>query len=87
MGIKGTRTEKNLLTAFAGESQARNRYTYFASAATKEGRAQIAAIYEAPATQHNDHAQPTCKLPAAAEAEPEPPSGDEIPAGHRRGQR
>lgn len=43
--IKGTRTEKNLLTAFAGESQARNRYNYFASVAKKEGYEQIAAIY------------------------------------------
>ena len=41
MSLKGTRTEKNLLTAFAGESQARNRYTYFASKAKKEGYVQI----------------------------------------------
>ncbi len=44
MNIKGTRTEKNLLTAFAGESQARNRYTYFASAARNEGFEQISAL-------------------------------------------
>lgn len=44
--IKGTKTEKNLLTSFAGESQARNRYTYFASAAKKEGYEQISAILE-----------------------------------------
>ena len=43
--IKGSRTEKNLLAAFAGESQARNRYTYFASAARKEGLEQIANIF------------------------------------------
>jgi len=43
--LRGTRTEKNLLTAFAGESQARNRYTYFASAARKEGFEQIANIF------------------------------------------
>ena len=43
--IKGTQTEKNLLTSFAGESQARNRYTFFASAAKKEGFEQIAAIF------------------------------------------
>ena len=43
--LKGSRTEKNLLTAFAGESQARNRYTYFASKARKEGFVQIAAIF------------------------------------------
>jgi len=45
MGFKGSQTEKNLLAAFAGESQARNRYTYFASAAKKEGYEQIAAIF------------------------------------------
>ena len=44
--IKGTRTEQNLLKAFAGESQARNRYTYFASVARKSGFEQIAAIFE-----------------------------------------
>ena len=44
--IKGTRTEKNLLAAFAGESQARNRYTYFASAAKKEGYEQISQIFQ-----------------------------------------
>ena len=46
MSLKGTQTEKNLLGAFAGESQARNRYTYFASQAKKEGYEQIAAIFE-----------------------------------------
>ena len=45
MEFKGSRTEKNLLAAFAGESQARNRYTYFASAAKKEGYEQISAIF------------------------------------------
>ncbi len=45
MSVKGTKTEKNLLTAFAGESQARNRYTYFAGQAKKEGYEQIAAIF------------------------------------------
>jgi rubrerythrin len=44
-GLKGTKTEKNLLASFAGESQARNRYTYFASAAKKEGYEQISAIF------------------------------------------
>jgi rubrerythrin len=44
--LKGSKTEKNLLTAFAGESQARNRYTYFASKAKKEGYVQIANIFE-----------------------------------------
>ena len=45
MELKGSKTERNLLTAFAGESQARNRYTYFASQARKEGYEQIAAIF------------------------------------------
>ena len=55
--IKGTRTEKNLLTAFAGESQARNRYTYFSSAARKEGFVQIANIFEETANQEREHAK------------------------------
>ncbi|MDP3981084.1 MAG: rubrerythrin family protein [Chlamydiota bacterium] len=55
--IKGTKTEKNLLMAFAGESQARNRYTYFAGAAKKEGLAQIADIFEETANQEKEHAK------------------------------
>lgn len=55
--IKGTQTEKNLLTAFAGESQARNRYTYFASKAHKEGFEQIAGIFEETADQEKMHAK------------------------------
>jgi len=55
--IKGTQTEKNLLTSFAGESQARNRYTYFASTAKKEGYEQIAAIFEETANQEKEHAK------------------------------
>lgn len=55
--IKGTQTEKNLLTAFAGESQARNRYTYFAGAARKEGLVQIADIFEETANQEKEHAK------------------------------
>lgn len=55
--LKGTRTEKNLLTAFAGESQARNRYTYFAGQAKKEGYEQIAAIFEETANQEKEHAK------------------------------
>ena len=46
MELKGSKTEKNLMTAFAGESQARNKYTYFASKAKKEGYEQIAAIFQ-----------------------------------------
>jgi len=57
MKIKGTQTEKNLLTAFAGESQARNRYTYFAGIAKKEGYFQISKIYEETAEQEKEHAK------------------------------
>jgi len=55
--IKGTKTEKNLLTSFAGESQARNRYTYFASAARKEGLEQIANIFMETAENEKEHAK------------------------------
>jgi len=55
--IKGTQTEKNLLISFAGESQARNRYTYFAGVAKKEGYEQIAAIFEETANQEKEHAK------------------------------
>ena len=55
--IKGTRTEKNLLAAFAGESQARNRYTYFASAAKKEGYEQISRIFLETAENEKEHAK------------------------------
>lgn len=55
--LKGTETEKNLMKAFAGESQARNRYTYFASAAKKEGLVQIASIFAETADQEKEHAK------------------------------
>jgi rubrerythrin len=55
--LKGTRTEKNLLTAFAGESQARNRYTYFASKAKKEGYVQMSDIFTETANQEKEHAK------------------------------
>jgi len=55
--VKGTKTEKNLLAAFAGESQARNRYTYFASQAKKDGYEQIAAAFEETANQEKEHAK------------------------------
>ncbi len=60
--LKGTKTEKNLLEAFAGESQARNRYTYFASKAKKEGYQQIAAIFEETAANEKEHAEIWFKL-------------------------
>ncbi len=55
--LKGSQTEKNLLAAFAGESQARNRYTYFASAARKEGYEQISAIFSETADNEKEHAE------------------------------
>ena len=60
--MKGTRTERNLLTAFAGESQARNRYTFFASAAIKEGFEQISAIFLETAENEKEHAKLFFKL-------------------------
>lgn len=57
MKLKGSETEKNLLKAFAGESQARNRYTYFASVAKKEGYEQIAGIFEETASNEKEHAK------------------------------
>ena len=57
MEIKGSQTERNLLMAFAGESQARNRYTYFSSQARNDGFMQIAAIFEETANQEKEHAK------------------------------
>ena len=57
MELKGSKTEKNLMTAFAGESQARNKYTYFASVAKKEGYEQIAAIFLKTADNEKEHAK------------------------------
>ena len=57
MELKGSKTEKNLQAAFAGESQARNKYTYFASVAKKEGYEQIAAIFESTANNEKEHAK------------------------------
>lgn len=67
--LKGTRTEKNLLASFAGESQARNRYTYFAAAAKKEGFAQIADIFEETANQEKEHAKRFFKFLEGGEVE------------------
>jgi len=69
MSLKGTKTEKNLLTAFAGESQARNRYTYFAGQAKKEGYEQIAAIFEETANQEKEHAKRFFKFLEGGEVE------------------
>ncbi len=67
--IEGTQTEKNLLTAFAGESQARNRYSYFASQAKKEGYEQMAAIFAETAEQEREHAKREFKFLEGGEVE------------------
>ena len=67
--LKGTQTEKNLLTAFSGESQARNRYTYFASKAKKEGYVQIADIFTETANQEKEHAKRLFKFLEGGEVE------------------
>ncbi len=69
MELKGSQTEKNLLAAFAGESQARNRYSYFASQAKKEGYVQIAAIFEETANQEKEHAKREFKFLEGGEVE------------------
>ena len=67
--LKGTQTEKNILAAFAGESQARNRYTYFASKAKKEGYVQISDIFTETADQEKEHAKRLFKLLEGGEVE------------------
>jgi rubrerythrin len=69
MKLKDSQTEKNLLTAFAGESQARNRYTYFASQAKKDGYEQIRAIFEETANQEKEHAKREFKFLEGGEVE------------------
>ena len=69
MNLKGSKTEKNILTAFAGESQARNRYTYYASKAKKEGFIQISKIFEETADQEKEHAKRLFKLLEGGEVE------------------
>jgi rubrerythrin len=69
MSVKGTRTEKNLLTAFSGESQARTRYTYFAGQARKDGYVQIADIFEETANQEREHAKRLFKQLEGGEVE------------------
>ncbi len=69
MELKGTRTESNLLTAFAGESQARNRYTYFASQAKKDDFVQIQSIFEETANQEKEHAKRLFKFLQGGEVE------------------
>ncbi|MBW2010423.1 MAG: rubrerythrin family protein [Deltaproteobacteria bacterium] len=67
--LRGTKTERNLLTAFSGESQARNRYTYFASQAKKECYIQISAIFEETANQEKEHAKRLFKFLEGGEVE------------------
>lgn len=67
--IKGTKTEVNLMAAFAGESQARNRYTYFASKAKKDGYVQISQIFEETANQEKEHAKRLFKFMEGGETE------------------
>jgi rubrerythrin len=69
MTLVGTKTEKNILTAFAGESQARNRYTYYASKARAEGYVQMADIFEETANQEKEHAKRLFKFLEGGEAE------------------
>lgn len=69
MDLKGSRTEQNILTAFAGESQARNRYSYFASQAKKDGYVQISAIFEETADQEKEHAKRLFKFLEGGEVE------------------
>ena len=69
MHLAGSRTEKNLLAAFAGESQARNRYTYFASQAKKDGFIQIAHVFEETADQEKEHAKRFFKFLGGGEVE------------------
>jgi rubrerythrin len=67
--LRGTQTEKNILAAFAGESQARNRYTYFASQAKKDGYVQISEIFTETANQEKEHAKRLFKLLQGGEVE------------------
>ncbi len=69
MELKGSQTEKNLLAAFAGESQARNRYTYFASQAKKDGFEQMSFIFEETANQEKEHAKKLFKFLEGGEVE------------------
>jgi rubrerythrin len=69
MELKGSKTANNLMAAFAGESQARNRYTYFASKAKKEGFVQVSGIFEETANQEKEHAKRLFKLMAGGDQE------------------
>lgn len=79
--LKGTQTERNILTAFAGESQARNRYDYFAGAAKKDGFVQIADIFTETALQEKEHAKRLVQVPWKAATWKSPPPS--LPASSR----
>lgn len=79
--LKGTKTEKNLQDAFAGESQARNKYTYFASKARKDGYEQIAAIFEETANNEKEHAKMWFKLLEGGDIKSTPENLKEAAAG------
>ena len=81
MELKGTKTEKNLWTAFAGESQARNKYTFYASKARKDGYVQIAKIFEETAANEKEHAELWFKAAARRRHS----RHGRQPAGRRRG--
>ena len=80
MELKGSQTERNLLMAFAGESQARNRYTYFSSQARNDGYIQIATIFEETANQEKEHAKRFFKFLSGRRGE----DRVRLPGGHRR---
>ena len=69
MSLKGTQTKKDILTAFCGESQARNRYTYFSARAKREGFVQIATIFEETTNQEREHAKRLFKILEGGEVE------------------
>ena len=81
MSLKGSQTEKNILTAFCGESQARNRYTYFASQAKNDGYVQISKIFEETANHEREHAKRLFKMLEGGEVE----ITASFPAGKSRG--
>ena len=81
MELRGSQTEKNLMAAFAGESQARNKYTYYASKARKEGYEQIAAIFEETANNEKEHAKIWFKLLHGGEMDETPANLADAAAG------
>ena len=91
MELKGSKTEKNLMTAFAGESEARNKYTYYASQAKKEGFVQISRIFEETANNEKEHAKlwfkylHDGKVPETLKALEDAGKLADVPIAHRGG--